>query len=77
MAHSKASLKHRVAIQKSGGPGASSVCKKNKVFSISGVFKHKSVAAAKAAETKRYHSTKSILGANKVRGAGNTKNFNK
>jgi hypothetical protein len=77
MAHSKASLKKRVAIQKSGGPGASSVCKNNKVRSISGVFKHKSVAAAKAAETKRYHSTKSILGSDKVRGAGNTTNFNK
>ena len=53
------------------------VCKNNKVRSISGVFKHKSVAAAKAAETKRYHSTKSILGSDNVRGAGNTTNFNK
>ena len=41
------------------------------------VFKHTNVAAAKKAETARYHSTKAILGAHKVRGAGHTKAFGK
>ena len=77
MAHTKSSLKTRIATQLSGGPGASAVCKNNRARSVSGVFKHKSAAAAKAAETKRYHSTKAALGADKVRGAGHTKDFKK
>jgi len=77
MAHTKTTLKKRIATQLSGGPGASAVCKNNRAHSVSGVFKHKSVTAAKAAETKRYHSTKAALGADKVRGAGHTKDFKK
>ena len=75
MATSKPALVKRIQTQLSGGKGASSVCKQNKPLSISKVFKHPSVAAAKKAETARYYSTKSILGANKVRGAGHTKPF--
>mmetsp|Transcript_324 Transcript_324/g.367 ORF Transcript_324/g.367 Transcript_324/m.367 type:complete len:139 (-) Transcript_324:318-734(-) len=77
MATSKAALKKRIQTQLSGGKGASSVCRQSKPTSISRVFKHASVAAAKKAETARYHSTKAILGAHKVRGAGHTKAFPK
>jgi len=75
MATSKPALKKRIQTQLSGGKGASSVCRKSKPLSISKVFKHTSVTAAKKAETARYHSTKAILGAHKVRGAGHTKAF--
>jgi len=63
--------------QLSGSKGASSVCRNSKPISVTRVFKHANVKAAKKAETKRYHSTKAILGANKVRGAGHTKAFPK
>ena len=77
MASSKAHLKARIKTQLKGGRGASSVCRQSKPVSISKVFRHSSVAAAKKAETKRYHSTKAIYGADKVRGAGHTKAFRK
>ena len=77
MATSKANVKKRIQTQLSGGKGASSVCRNSKPISITKVYKHKNVAAAKKAETARYHSTKSILGADKVRGAGHTKAFSK
>jgi len=77
MAHTKSSLKARIATQLSGGPGASAVCKNNRVISVNRVYKHANVTAAKAAETKRYYSTKAALGADKVRGAGHTKDFTK
>lgn len=75
MASSKGALKKRIQTQLSGGRGASSVCRQSKPLYISKVFKHASVSAAKKAETKRYQSTKAILGADKVRGAGHTKAF--
>eukprot|EP00223_Ostreococcus_mediterraneus_P005582 CAMPEP_0174587296 /NCGR_PEP_ID=MMETSP0929-20130131/30604_1 /TAXON_ID=548131 ORGANISM="Ostreococcus mediterraneus, Strain clade-D-RCC2572" /NCGR_SAMPLE_ID=MMETSP0929 /ASSEMBLY_ACC=CAM_ASM_000573 /LENGTH=129 /DNA_ID=CAMNT_0015769339 /DNA_START=10 /DNA_END=399 /DNA_ORIENTATION=+ len=77
MAHTKSSLKARIATQLSGGPRASAVCKNNHVISVNRVYKHANVTAAKAAETKRYYSTKAALGADKVRGAGHTKDFTK
>jgi hypothetical protein len=49
----------------------------SKPISVTRVYKHANVEAAKKAETKRYHSTKAKLGANKVRGAGHTKAFPK
>ena len=75
MATSKPALVKRIQTQLSGGKGASSVCKQNKPSSISKVFKHPSVAAAKKAEAARYYSTKAILGSQNVRGAGHTKPF--
>ena len=75
MATSKDNLKKRIQTQLSGGKGASSVCRNSKPISITKVYKHKNIDAAKKAETARYHSTKSILGADKVRGAGHTKAF--
>lgn len=77
MARTKSSLKTRIATQLTGGRGASVVCANNRALSVSRVFKHADVAAAKRAETKRYHSTKAALGADKVRGAGHTKDFKK
>ena len=77
MATSKPNLKKRIQTQLSGSKGASSVCRNSKPISVTRVFKHANVKAAKKAETKRYHSTKAILGANKVRGAGHTKAFPK
>jgi len=77
MSHSKSSLKKRIRTQLRGSRGASVVCKNNRVLSVSRVRKHKNVAAAKAAETKRYYSAKAKFGANKVRGAGHTKDFNR
>ena len=75
MASSKANLKTRIKTQLSGGKGASSVCRQSKPLSVSKVFRHTSIVAAKQAETKRYHSTKAIYGADKVRGAGHTSAF--
>ena len=66
MAHTKSSLKARIATQLSGGPRASAVCKNNHVISVNRVYKHANVTAAKAAETKRYYSTKAALGADKL-----------
>ena len=77
MATSKSALQTRIKTQLRGGAGASSVCRHSKPLSVTKVFKHTNVAAAKKAETARYHSTKAILGAHKVRGAGHTKAFGK
>ena len=77
MATSKPNLKKRIQTQLSGSKGASSVCRNSKPISVTRVYKHANVEAAKKAETKRYHSTKAKLGANKVRGAGHTKAFPK
>ena len=79
MATSKSALQTRINTQLRGGAGASSVCRHSKPLSVTKVFKHTNVAAAKKAETARYHSTKAILGAHKVRGAarGHTKAFGK
>ena len=77
MATSKPNLIKRIHTQLSGSKGASSVCRNSKPLSISKVYKHKNIGAAKKAETARYYSTKAILGPDKVRGAGHTKAFSK
>ena len=52
----------------------SSVCRNSKPISVTRVYKHKRRGSQEGRfETKRYHSTKAKLGANKVRGAGHTK----
>lgn len=75
MAHNKQSLQKRIQAQLSQARTASSVCRNAKPLSVSHVFRHANIQAAKQAETKRYYSTKAILGADKVRGAGHTKKF--
>jgi hypothetical protein len=75
MAYTKESLKRRIRAQLNQAPSASSVCRSSQVLSVSKVWKHPNASAAKTAETKRYYSTKAILGKTKVRGAGHTKPF--
>ena len=75
MAYTKESLKRRIRAQLDQAPSASSVCRSSQVLSVSKVWKHPNASAAKAAETKRYYSTKALLGKTKVRGAGHTKPF--
>jgi hypothetical protein len=75
MAHTKASLKRRIDAQLSQARTASSVCRNLQPLSVSHVWKHPSVQAAKQAETNRYYSAKAILGKDKVRGAGHTRAF--
>ena len=60
--------------QHRNGTGASCM-KRYKPTSFSNVQKHSSLQQAKRAETDRYYKTKEARGANKVRGAGNTKPF--
>ena len=56
--------------------GTGAICmKRYKPTSFSNVQKHSSLQQAKRAETARYYKTKEAHGANKVRGAGNTKPF--
>ena len=75
MAHTKQSLNRRIHDQLSQAGTASSVCRNAQPLSVTKVWKHSSVQAAKQAETRRYYSTKAILGKDKVRGAGHTKAF--
>ena len=75
MAHSTESLKKRIDAQLSQSPSASSVCRHARPVSVTKVWRHANIAAAKQAETRRYYSTKALLGAKNVRGAGNTKRF--
>ena len=56
--------------------GTGAICmKRYKPTSFLNVQKHSSLQQAKRAETARYYKTKEAHGANKVRGAGNTKPF--
>ena len=55
----------------------SQVTIKNKPISVHCINKCKSVQSAKNAETKMYYNMKNYYGENKVRGAGNTRGFNK
>ena len=58
------------------GNGAK-VTKANKPLSVNHIQKCKNVRNAKKAETIVYHKMKKYHGANRVRGAGNTKPFKK
>jgi hypothetical protein len=75
MAQTKQSLKKRIRDQLSQAENASSVCRNAQPVSVTKVWRHPSVQAAKKAETSRYHSSTAILGKDKVRGAGHTKAF--
>ena len=58
------------------GNGAQ-VTKKNRPVSVNHIQKCKNVRNAKKAETIVYYNMKNYHGANRVRGAGNTRPFNK
>lgn len=60
MATSKPNLKKRIQTQLSGSKGASSVCRNSKPISVTRVFKHANVKAAKKAETKRIFNSETL-----------------